>query len=167
LGIMIYRIIYSDFPHIVKDIKTFQSFCVSEREMDFPACSDYELYPLLSLAKKCLVKNYKNRMSAVELYKHTFSKYEEVCKLIIVDPFLDNEKTKTIREKYHTLKMSKGDEREVRSPRKSTPPPTPTPPIKKTTLVIQSSDLKIVKSYTVMLRPNEFTLNYLKEKRKI
>ena len=75
LGIILFQLIYNGkFPDYVKSPHEIVVFASSEKEVYFPSCSD-KYSKLCDIAKKCLVKNYKQRMDASQLYQYTLKNY--------------------------------------------------------------------------------------------
>ena len=74
--IVLFNLIYNgQYPQHAMSLPTILKFVSSDKEVDFPPCSG--IYsPLLEIARQCLVKQYKKRLSASELYKYTKQKYQ-------------------------------------------------------------------------------------------
>ena len=105
LGIMLYRLIYNNqYPDYVKDQKSIMIFAANDDEVTFPKC-DSEFSDLLQLAKLSLVKDYNKRMSASDLYKFTYRKYNDICKQIIRDPYINNSKIVNARTGFNRLNI--------------------------------------------------------------
>jgi serine/threonine protein kinase len=103
LGIMLYRLIYNnEYPSYVQDERSIMMFAASDDEVEFPRCKP-EFSDLLQLAKLCLIKDYNKRMFASDLYKYTYSKYNDVCKQIIKDPYINNPNVATLRNDYNQI----------------------------------------------------------------
>ncbi len=86
LGIMLYQIIYNDFPAFAyKGESGISMFACSSDEIKLPDCKN-ELKPLLLIARKCLTKDLTKRSLPSELYDEI--KTETLCKKIIPNGFV-------------------------------------------------------------------------------
>ena len=103
LGIMLYRLIYNnEYPDYVQDQRSIMIFAANDDEVNFPRCKP-EFSDLLQLAKLCLIKDYNKRMCASDLYKFTYPKYNELCKQIIRDPYINNSQVANLRTGYSQI----------------------------------------------------------------
>ena len=103
LGIMLYRLIYNnEYPDYVQDQRSIMIFAANDDEVNFPRCKP-EFSDLLQLAKLSLVKDYNKRMCASDLYKFTYPKYNEICKQIIRDPYINNSKLANLRTGFSQI----------------------------------------------------------------
>ena len=103
LGIMLYRLIYNnEYPDYVQDQRSIMIFAANDDEVNFPRCKS-EFSDLLQLAKLCLIKDYNKRMCASDLYKFTYPKYNELCKQIIRDPYINNSKLANLRTGFSQI----------------------------------------------------------------
>lgn len=86
LGIMLYQIIYNDFPaYAYQGEKGIALFANSSNEIELPDCKN-ELKMLLTIARKCLTKDLAKRSLPSELYADV--KTETFCKKIIPNAFV-------------------------------------------------------------------------------
>ena len=99
MGILIYQLIYQNYPSYVRDEKSIRLFALSDDKVFFPRCPD-EYNNLLYIAKKCLAKDVKERSAASDLYNMSLRNWSELLKMIIPDKFVDNSKMKAIQEQY-------------------------------------------------------------------
>lgn len=96
LGIMVYRLIYNDFPDYIKK-PNWQAIVESEKEIDFPICPPkYEYLHQIMIA--CLAKKLEKRAAASDLYEVTLKYLPEVCKLIIPDPYIHDKNIKNVHD---------------------------------------------------------------------
>ena len=102
LGIMLYRLIFNDFPKYVNE-GNMQAFSESKNELELPKCPPKYEY-LYYIVAKCLKKNINDRSSASELYEITFKHLPDICKTIIPDPYINDVNVKTIRDSVQLMK---------------------------------------------------------------
>jgi serine/threonine protein kinase len=98
LGIMLYQLIYSDFPFYTKSINEIRLFVLSSNELTFPKCDNEKLIDLIKLAKKCLIKDLNKRSSASDLFNEC--KSDVLCREIIPYSFVTATTFKTFHTEY-------------------------------------------------------------------
>jgi serine/threonine protein kinase len=96
LGIMLYRLIYNDFPDYIKK-PNWEVVLESDKEIDFPKCPPKFEY-LHQVMIGCLAKKPEKRASASHLYEVTMKYLPEICKIIIPDPYINDKNIKNIHD---------------------------------------------------------------------
>ena len=106
IGIMLYQLIYDEYPEYIQNERTIQMFALSDREINFPRCPD-KFSNLLGITRKCLTKNVNNRVSASELYVLSKKSYSNICDMVITELYANSSNIGNIRDKYKQLNTRK------------------------------------------------------------
>lgn len=102
LGIMLYYLIYCDYPGHCHNDNSLYLFALSSYEITLPKCKPI-FEEMLEICKKCLIKDTNKRYSAQELYEE-IDKNWSFCNAIIPQSYVDTSATKAFAAEYTKIK---------------------------------------------------------------